>query len=191
MQPENLREPQLNDLCCLTMLGNAVYAVRCARRMQPRFRVPGSPHEDQMKTIVNNAIGWAEKYVQTGEGLVERGEELAKVVSEIANATCDETDYAAFAAFHSVRGAILVAQNPTQADADAFMQIVAAAFGSSRVLMANVPSWFRALAVKSMLADYEKLLALGTETGTQRGPLIDATEQGPLGALWQGPTPTW
>ena len=192
MQQEYQREPMLNDLCCLSVLGNVAYAIRCARRIQPRFQVPLEvPHAAMMMAIVDSAIGWAEEYTHTGAGDVQRAEQLAADTAGIANATCEQTDYAAFAAHHCVRAALLAAQASTQIDEGAFMEIVAGAFGSSRVLVAGVPSWFRILTLKSLHTDYQKLLELAATTGTQRGPLVDATAAGPLGALWQGPTPSW
>src|ERR1051325_4845095 len=156
MQQEHQREPMLNDLCCLSVLGNVAYAIRCARRIQPRFQVPPStPYADKMITIVNSAIGWAELYVHTGTGIMEHAEKMVQDTAAIANATCEETDYAAFAAHHCLRGALLAAQRSGTLDEDAFMEIVAAAFGASRVLVAGVPSWFRALAIQSLYRSEE------------------------------------
>jgi hypothetical protein len=90
-----------------------------------------------------------------------------------------------------VRGALFAARSSPQADSDTFMEIVAAAFGASRVLLSNVPSWLKALLIKSLRADYDVLLSLTMEGASQEGPLVDVSETGPMGTLWQGKTPTW
>lgn len=192
MEPEELREPMLNDLCRLSALGNIAYAVRCARRIQPRFALPATePNAAKMKGIVDAAIRWTEEYVRTGAGAVEHGEMLAEASAAVAEATYEETDYAAYAASHCVRGALLAAQAREACDTEVIMEIVAAAFGSSRVVLANTPPWIRLLLVKSLRSDYDKLLAMTLTNTTWRGANLDPRESGPLGNLWQGDTPSW
>ena len=192
MEAEDLREPSLNELCSLSVLGNVAFALRCARRMRPKFILPAdAPDADKMTAFVDAALCWAEEYVGQGTGKREAAEHLANVTAAIAEATCDDTDFAAYATHHAARGVLLAAKAPEACDQETFMEIVASAYGSSRVLLANTPPWIRVQAVLALRADYVKLLELGIAAATQRGLLLDATEAGPLGGLWPGKTPTW
>ncbi len=192
MQPEDLREPSLNELCCLNVLGNVVYAIRCARRMQPRFRLSAEePDAAAMTAALEESLQWAEQYVQTGGGDRERGKWLVEASSVVAEATYEDTDYAAFAVHHAIRGAMLSAAGGEVLPNEDFMEVVAAAYGSSRVVLANTPPWLRLLVLKSLRADYDRLAALTQEGASQRGSPLDSTAAGPLGELWQGKTPTW
>ena len=192
MEPTELREPSINELVCLSALGNVVFAVRCARRMRPKFVLPDSePDAAKMTEFVDAALRWAEAYVSQGIGNLERANHLAEAASAIAEATYEHTDYAAYSTYHAVRGALLAAQAGETCNQEAFMEIVASAFGSSRVLLSNTPPWIRAQVVQILSADYAKLLELTATSAVQRGPFVDATEAGPLGGLWPGTTPIW
>lgn len=192
MEQEELREPMLNDLCCLSVVGNISYAIRCARRMQPRFQLPASMADaDKMTAIVDAAMAWGEEFVQTGAGDVERGEALADATSAIAQMTCDDTDYAAYAAHHSVRGALLTAKAGGVYNQDLQMEVVAAAFGSSRVLLTNTPPWLRLRVINALRSDFDKLLAMAQTHAMPLGDRFDPCATGPLGEIWLGEKPTW
>jgi hypothetical protein len=192
MQPEDVREPSLNELCCLSVLGNVSYAIRCALRVRSRFRLPEDfPDVPEMTAVVDESLRWANQFVQTGGGDLDRGKALVEASSAVAEATYEETEYSAFAAHHAVRGAYLSAQGGEMLARDEFMEVVAAAYGASRVILANTPPWLRLLVVKSLRADYDRLAAMTQEAASQRGTAFDPSETGPLGTLWQGKTPTW
>lgn len=191
-EPEELREPSLNELCRLNLLCNVAYAVRCARRMQPRFKPPAEMADaHKLVAIVDAAIGWAEEFAGKGEGDRERGTTLAETASHIADAISEQTDYSAYAAYHAVRGALLVAQAETSVSEEVYLEVVAAAYGSSRVLVTNAPPWIHALVMKTLRDDYEKLIALTMQHASEKGEPLDVTATGPLGGLWPGKTPVW
>ena len=192
MDPEPLREPSLNDLCCLTLLGNIAYAARCARRIQPRFQLPADAHDgDKMTAVVEASIRLAEGYVVQAVAQLDQAARLTELSLAVAEATSEETDYAAYAAYHAVRGVHLAAPCGEAAGDEAYLEIVASAYGASRVVLANVPIWVRNQLVTALRGDYDKLVQLGLGNPPQRGQVFNPTITGPLGALWSGDSPTW
>jgi hypothetical protein len=191
LEPEPPREPALNELCSLTQTGLVAYAVRCARRMQPRFVLPPeTPDADKMAAVVEAAIRWAEQYAAHGTGAIEDGARLAELALAVSEATSEHTDYAAYAAHHAVRGAVLAAQARQPAD-EVYLEIVASGFGASRVLLANLPIWLRQQGAAVLRDDYDKIVRLALGQPPQQGMFLDATATGPLGPLWPGAAPTW
>src|SRR5215207_2925304 len=108
MNEQAPREPSLNELCCLTALGNVAYAVRCGRRVQPHFK-PQHPDAAKMATIVDSALRWAELFVEQ-EMLVDDSVKALVDASYAVAEACETMDYSAYAAYHAVRGAVLVAE---------------------------------------------------------------------------------
>ena len=184
------REPSLNELCCLSGLANVAYAVRCGRRMQPKFN---PPHEDAavMAKIVESSLTWSEMSLRQAMPVDERVKSLVDAACAVAEATSDLSDFAAYAAFHAVRGAVLVAESPQRLSTDVFLEVVAASFGASRVLLSSIPPWLEARAIAALRADYDKLVALRLGEGAERGTGVETAVSGPLGTLWGESTPTW
>ncbi len=190
-QPEPLpREPSLNELCCLSASANIVYAVRCGRRVQPKYR---PIHEDaaKMATIVDSSLCWAEMSLTRSMSIDESVRMLVEAANAVAGESSDPSDFPAYAAYHAVRGAVLTAESAAQLPMESFLEIVAASFGASRVLLASVPRLIHAQTVAALRADYDKLTQLGLGQGSERGAGVDPTVQGPLGELWVGKAPTW
>jgi hypothetical protein len=189
-QEELAREPSLNELCMLSGWANVAYAVRCGRRVQPKF---APAHEDvaKMAQIVESALRWTELSLQQEMPVDERVRALVEASCAVAEACSELSDFAAYAAYHSVRGAVMVTESPRGLSTDVFLEVVAAAFGASRVLLSNVPPWVHTKVIAALRADYEALARLDLGGGAERGQRVDSTMGGPLGALWAAETPTW
>ena len=196
MAPEDIKEPSLNELCTLNVLGILAYAARCARRMQPRFKLPpDEPDGAEITAAVDEAIRWAEVYIHTGSGELERGQWLADTMAAIAEATYEFTDFSAFAAQHAVRRA----HDPRPAaGGDA---VDRGLHGGRRRRLRGKPRRHCQHAVVDPSVGHAAQLAgrLRQAPGTHAGDGSRSAANGSirrrpypsLGDLWQGKTPTW
>jgi len=192
MKNEQPRAIGLNDLGQLTLRGNVAFAVRCALRIRPCFELPAdAPRQREKVAAVDRAIRLAAAFCN-GQPL-ERG--AAAAIARVAEAVAEETSeftrcagYAAVRAAEAAANAEEVVRNPNDSG---IMEVVAAAFGSGRVLAANADTFTLDYVAAVLCADVDKLLSLGHGGSPELGPPLDPSEAGPLGPLWPNGTPLW
>jgi hypothetical protein len=86
---------------------------------------------------------------------------------------------------------LLTARETTEGSTEVYLEVVAAAFGASLVLLSDMPIWLRNQAVAALRDDYHRIVKLGLGYPPHRGQLLDATAGGPLGPLWPADAPKW
>jgi hypothetical protein len=191
----NTNEPRvvgLSDLGQLTLRGNVAFAVRCARRMRPCFKLPAdAPRRRLQMVAVDGAIRVAAAFCQ---GLpVEPGQAAAaaRAAGVVADETCEFTQFAGYAAVRAAEAAANAEEVERDRSNSRVIEVVAAAFGAGRVLSANTDPSTLDLVVAALHTDLQKLLSLGHGTCEDLGPPVDPSEGGPLGPLWPAGTPAW
>ena len=187
---DQVRPVGLNDLGEITLRGNVAFAVRCAERMRPCFKVPADAERKREKTAaVEAAIRIANAFCR---GLpLEPGRAAAAVrpATEVAEETGEDTYWSAYAAVRAVE-AVAYAEGVANKQSDRDVtEVIAAAFGAGRVVAANVDTFGLNQVVAALRADVDNLLRLAGGSPEELGPEIDPSESGPLGALWPAGTP--
>jgi hypothetical protein len=186
------REVALQELGQLTLRAIVVYAVRCARRMRPCFQLPAeAPRRGHQIAAVDAAIRVAEAFCRGLPGETGRAAETARVAGGVAEETCAFTRFAGYAALHAASAAAHAEEAVRDSSDFLINEVVAAAFGAGRVVLANADTYTRDLVLTALLADVEKLLSLAHDPMEGPGPAIDPSESGPLGPLWPDGTPGW
>src|SRR5262249_27304054 len=153
-------EVTLGDLGALTLRGAVAYAARCARRLRPLFILPEDSGETREQMVaVDLAIEAAESYAQalSAHPLTPAVVRQAYVAAE---ETGDATHFAAYAAAHAVQAAAYASQARDHENQGVVMEVVAAAFGASRVLLANTPIEAVDTVRATLRADFDKLQEL-------------------------------
>ena len=184
------RAVTLSDLSMLTLRANVAFAVRCARRLRPCFKLPlDAPHRIEQIAVVDAAIGVATAFCQ-GEPL-EPGRAAAAVLAAtvVAEETCDFTLFAGYGAVRAAEAAANAEAFVNQQNESSSMEVVAAAFGAGRVLAANADAFTLASVVHALHVDLENLLVLAPGFNQNLGLPVDASEDGPLGPYWPVGTP--
>lgn len=192
MKNDRPRAVGLSDLGGLTLRANVAFAVRCAQRLRPCFKLAAdAPGRREKLAAVDGAIRVASAFCQGFPGEAGRAAAAAQRARLVAEETGPDTRFAAFAA---VRAAEAVAQAEefirTQADFNA-TEVVAAAFGASRVLSANADADTLDLVMAALVADATSLRSRAHGSCLQLGPSVDPSDRGPLGPLWPNGTPSW
>jgi hypothetical protein len=192
MQPEpSPAGVSLGDLGSLTLRGNVAFAVRCARRIRPMFRLPAdAAAHDARVAAVDAALQVAEDYVRGEEvsaGLVQG---VAAAAYEVAEDVHDVAGYAGYAAAHAAR-AVFGATRASQNTDATIVEVIASTFGASRVLLANCGSADTRLVLAALRADFDALLGLQLGRPGEAGKPVDVSEAGPLGILWPAGAPPW
>jgi hypothetical protein len=160
--------------------------------MRPCFQLPAdAPHRGQQIAAVDAAIRTAEAFCRGLPGETGRAAEAVRVASNVAEETCEFTRFAGYAAVHAAAAAAH-AEEAVRNSSDFLMnEVVAAAFGAGRVVVANADNFTRDLVLTVLRSDVEKLLSLAHGTIEGLGSAIDPSEKGPLGPLWPDGTPAW
>jgi hypothetical protein len=192
MKSDQPRVVGLHDMGRLTLRGNVAFAVRCAQRMRPCFKLPAdASRRRQQMAAVDGAIRVAAAFCQ---GLpLETGQvaAAARAAGVVAEETCEFTGYAGYAAVRAAEAAAYAEECIRNPSDSSIMEVVAAAFGAGRVLAANTGAFTLDLVAAALYADMEKLLSLAHGTCEDLGPPVDPSESGPLGSLWPAGTPAW
>ena len=187
---EPVREASLGELSGLTLRANVAYAARCARRMQPLVELASDdPHREVKLGALETGIRVAEEYVRGTPLQLEQVIHAEKWASRLADEQQMESNYAAYAASHAARGTVYALRSGERADQDTFMEIVAAAFGASRVIMSNLPHPGPQLASAVLRADLVKLQEMRLGRAKEIGQTFDPSENGPLGPVWPNGMP--
>jgi hypothetical protein len=191
MKSEQARVITLGDLGGLPMRANVAFAVRCAQRLRPCFKLPAeAPRRREQTAAVDDAIRVATTFCR---GLPEepgRATAAARAAGVVAEETGDFTRYAPYAAAHAASAAASAeAIVCKSASASPISEVVAFAFGAGRVVAANVDAYAHELVVAALHTDLVKLLALAGGTSADLGPPVDPSESGPLGPLWPAGMP--
>jgi hypothetical protein len=192
MNSDPPRTVGLNDLGQLPLRANVAFAVRCAQRIRPCFRLPaGSPRRHEQTAAVDRAIRAAAAFCL---GLpAEAGEAAAsaRAAAVVAEETSESTSFSGFGAVRAAEAAAYAeewARNPSDSN---LTEVVAAAFGAGRVLLANSDAFAHDLIVSALYEDVQNLLRLAGGSSEDVGPPIDPSESGPLGPLWPAGVPVW
>ncbi|MCY2991870.1 MAG: hypothetical protein NTY19_28935 [Planctomycetota bacterium] len=193
--------PTPDELKTLPLRAMVVYAVRCARRVQPLFGLAREiPHHEKHLAAIEIALTLSEQYC--------RGELIATAYAvRAAYAVADAAAYAARAA-HTV----VAAAKAAYAADDAARTVYAAAYFSgharSGAYAARLAAAYAAAtgaagraacaaahfaddAKCAARSDYDCLRALNPGETPSLGSPLDPSESGPLGPLWPDGPPAW
>ncbi len=180
----------LGDLSNLTLRGNVAFAARCARRVRPLVNMPeDSPARAARLEAMDAALRLAEDFARGEDVSVGLAQGVAGAAAEVAEATYETAGFAVYAPAHAVRGVFHAAR--TVEGQQGFVEVIAAAFGASRVLLVNGGSASEALVLAALRADFEALLRLRLGRPGELGGSVDCSEAGPLGTLWPAGAPPW
>src|SRR5437764_8199587 len=102
------KEPQavtLNDLGELTLRANVAFAVRCAQRLRPRFKLPAdAPRRREQLAAMDGAIRVAVAFCRGVPGETGQVAAAARAVLVVAEQAVG-TGYVAYAAVHAAKAA--------------------------------------------------------------------------------------
>jgi hypothetical protein len=189
-ESDQVRPIGLNELGQITLRGNVAFAVRCAERMRPCFKVPADAERKREKTAaVEAAIRIANAFCRGLPLEPGRAAVAVRPAIEAAEETGEDTCWAAYAAVRAVEAVAHAERVTNNRSDDDVTEVIAAAFGAGRVVAANVDSFSLNQVVEALRADVDKLLRLAGGSAERLGPEIDPSENGPLGALWPAGIP--
>lgn len=168
----------LNELGSLTTRGLAAFAARAARRAMQHY----SPHTDEERSAAehfSNAIGYTESAAR-GEA-DELPTELLDQLYGLADQVSSGGGFAGFAAAHAAR----VGSRSIHGAADhtAHLEIIASAYGTTRVLYSACGSADEAAVTAALRGDFDALLRLNLGPAAAPGQAVDPSPTGPLGPL--------
>jgi hypothetical protein len=190
MKTEQPRVVALSDLAQLTLRGNVAFAVRCAQRIRPCFKLPDdASHPRLQAAAVDGAIRVAMAFCRGLPGEAGRAAAAARAAATVAEETCEFTRFAGYAAVRAAEAAAAAEEVAGHPNDSGVIEVVAAAFGAGRVLVANADAYALDLVVAALHADVEKLRSLAHGTSESLGPPLDPSEAGPLGPLWPAGAP--
>jgi hypothetical protein len=176
--------PSVDDLEKLPLLALVAFAARCARRVQPLYRLPKDyPHKIEYERAVERALQMAETFaagmanILVVDKVVADHTVMAAVEAEAAKAAAEAAVYAAEAASNAAR--------PSGA------AVVTAVTATDENAKAAVDKPFSGYVARAAESDYEKLLALDLGNYPDLGRTVDPSESGPLGPLWPDEAPGW
>jgi hypothetical protein len=192
MNSDPPRAVGLADLGQLPMRANVAFAMRCALRVMPWFKIPATaPKRREQIAAINNAMAVAEAFCMGVPMEAGRAAVAVERAAVVAEETCSFTCFASYGPVRAAEAAAR-AEECVRNEPDASVtEVVAAAFGAGRVLAANADVSTMDLIVGALAADVEKLRKLAHGTCADLGPPIDPSEKGPLGSLWPGGIPSW
>ena len=106
MKSNEPRAVGLHDLGQLTRRANVAFAVRCAERLRPCFKLPAdAARRRQQMAAVDGAIRVATAFCQGVPGEVGRAAAAARVASVVAEETGEFTRFAGYAAVRAAEAA--------------------------------------------------------------------------------------
>jgi hypothetical protein len=174
--------PTEEDLDQLPLRAIVAYAVRCAKRVQPRFRLAKSiPDYSTHQAAVAKAVKLAEAFC------VRDDVDAAAAADAADTAAYDAADAQIKAAADAAAcaAAACEAANPADDAAPAYDAACAAGYAAS-ACGEHAEAFAEAAA-----GDYERLLELDYDGWSDFGPPVDPSEKGPLGPLWPRGAPRW
>jgi hypothetical protein len=190
MKSDQARVVTLNDLAELTLRANVAFAVRCAQRVRPCFKLPAeAPRRREQTAAVDEAIRVASAFCRGLPEAAGRAAAAARAAGVVAQETGEFTRYAGYAAAHGASAAAHAEEVVRDPKHSCMTDVVAAAFGAGRVVVANVDAYAHDLVVAALHADLVQLLLLAAGTTADLGPPVDPSETGPLGPLWPAGVP--
>ena len=190
MESDQVRAVGLGDLGQLTLRANVAFAVRCAQRVRPCFKLPADAlgRREQI-AAVDAAILVASAFCRGLPGEDGRAAAAVRAAGVVAEETCEFTNYSAYAAVRAAEAAAYAEEVIRCPSDSSIIEVVAAAFGAGRVLAANADAFALDLVGAALRADVDKLLSFANGTNEDLGAPVDPSESGPLGALWPEGTP--
>src|SRR5260370_6078856 len=106
MKTDQPRAVGLNDLGKLTLRANVAFAVRCAQRIRPCFKLPAdAPRRREQMAAVDGAIRVAAAFCRGLPGEAGRAATAARVAAVVADEAHEVTGYAGFAAVRAAEAA--------------------------------------------------------------------------------------
>ncbi|QDV52790.1 hypothetical protein [Gimesia fumaroli] len=172
---EDIELPGKGDLRDLPLASIAVYAIRCALRVQPVWALWEKPTAEYKEAIIQLRAAYRIlAYSGYTEADAKAAYEAAYVAYEAANASSDSNAIASANAANAAASAASAAYNAARHNASDAANAANAAALASRASHA-------AIAARK---DYLRLAEMETEVS-------DASETGPLGDLWGGAAPDW
>jgi hypothetical protein len=175
--PERRSLPRPDDLKKMPLRAIVAYAARCARRVQPLFRLVTEDIAGftQYEAAVDRALSLAERFCVGDESEYHTLAAAADAAATAADEVAACAPARAFAA----------AANAARAAANAAKAAVRATAAADHAYAAATTTADHAAA-----RDFEALLTLYSRGWFGRENRIDPTEHGPLGSLWPRPTLT-
>ena len=174
--------PTEDDLEQLPLRGIVAYAARCARRVQPRFRLAKAiPDFSRHQAAVADAISLAEQFCL-------REDVNAAVAAGAADTAAYDAADAQIQAAADVAACAAAACEAANTDEDAAPAYDAACAAS---YAASASGEQVDAFAEAAYADYDRLLELDLAGWPELGPPIDPSDKGPLGSLWPDGPPKW
>jgi hypothetical protein len=190
MKTNQPRAVGLRDLGQLTIRGNVAFAVRCAQRIRPCFKLPQDhPGGREQTAAVERAIRVAGLVCQGLPTEPGQAAAAARVAERAAAAVSKITGFAGYGAVRAAEAAAHAEACVSTPSDSGNLAVVAAAFSAARVLAANTDAIAFEVVAEAMCADLDKLRSLAPGNCEVLGPAVDPTESGPLGALWPAGVP--
>ena len=190
MKSDQSRVITLSDLAQLTLRANVAFAVRCAQRLRPCFKLPpDAPRRREQILAVDAAIRVAAMFCRGVPVEAGRAADTVRVAAAVAEETCEFTRFAGYAAVRAAEAVACAEEvvcNPNDANV---IEVVAAAFGAGRVLVANAEVFALEQVVAALFQDMENLRILAPGASVDLGAPFDPLENGPLGPLWPSGVP--
>lgn len=202
MSDEEINLPTEEELAKLPLRAIVVYAVRCARRVMPLYRLFDLvPHEDRVRhsRAVLTAISSADCRIDCLAAAHSAAEAMS-VAFSVNSVTAAYAADAAYAAADAAYAAEDAASYYRETDAihavakSAFTASVSAARAASAILEAQLPEKSgdfldaHATIVNHSIADFNAIRRLDVKTIETA---FDSSESGPLGPLWPNEPPDW
>src|SRR5260370_42670846 len=106
MKSNQARAVSLSDLGQLTLRANVAFAVRCAQRLRPCFKLPAdAPRRREQMAAVDGAIWVAAAFCRGLPREAGRAAAAARLAGVVAEETSEVTGYAGYAAVRAAEAA--------------------------------------------------------------------------------------
>jgi hypothetical protein len=192
IEPQPPQPVSLGDLAQLSLRSCVAYAVRCALRMRPRFQLPAEhPVAAAYVAAIDEAIALAAAIARSAVVDPTQAARIAEAAYRVADDAADVTFYSGFSAAHAAQAATLVCAVKELVSDGIASEVVASAYGASRVLEGNSQREYENNVIGALRADFDKLQSLSLGGFAELGQPIDPTEEGPLRILWPLGAPAW
>jgi hypothetical protein len=183
-----------DDLKQLPLRAIVAFVARCARRVQPLYRLPeGCPRKAEHETGVDLVIQAAERFALGDLAAYDAAYDAARAAVRAADNFI--LDVAIDEALEGELDVVLRAARAAHDVANAAYATLGYALDARPALdvahVAHVAARVAARAGDAAYTDYENLLALRLSKFPDLGQAIDPSESGPLGPLWPDGAPKW